>query len=71
MFNTFKCPFKPNQKCQRDINDPVIINDAVVINKKLGMKCGAIKQNYKKKTCTCDPSRQNIIKGLQMTYSRC
>ena len=23
IFNTLKCPFKPNQKCQRDMNDPV------------------------------------------------
>ena len=25
IYNIFKCHFKPNQKCQRDMNDPVII----------------------------------------------
>ena len=24
IYNTFKCHFKPNQKCQRDMNDPVV-----------------------------------------------
>ena len=41
IYNTIKCHFKPNQKCQQDMNDPVVCLEYVKlqVNHHLALFC--------------------------------
>ena len=57
IYNTFKCHFKPNQKCQRDMNDPV--------SWKTLKKLGIINDHF-----PCPPEDFQAVKAVEEAEKR-